>query len=230
MFIVNDKIDLKELPPTASEWGKNSLTHKCESATGPGGTNSVNVCMNVVKAVTEGRLKDANFPKCHAAIADGTCTAMIKRQEEVEAGHAIYYKEYLPRDYTGGYTQTPAKKKEPDRNSESYKRGWNSVGKNRELDVPEEKKPAKNSSPVVNAGEAYQAAINNAVSGDEAEVSSVMIAVGKKVLQALEKSKSEAMKDPSVKKSLFTKVMRDTCEKNKIEITRAQIERVYLQV
>lgn len=112
-----------DLPPSASRSGKNTTYIGCDVRHS---RQNYGVCLFVIQAYDEDRL-DKNMSECARAITGGYCTAEKMRQEEKEAGKALYFKEREIK-----VTVVPDKKEQPvrsvDKQSPSYLRGWNAVG------------------------------------------------------------------------------------------------------
>jgi hypothetical protein len=82
------------------------------------------ICLNIHKAYKEGRRKPDDY--CTTEIAKGICPALKMRQEEIEAGHALYYiprKEVVVPERPKTYIVPVSVKDSP-----GYKRGYDAAG------------------------------------------------------------------------------------------------------
>lgn len=145
------------LPPSASRSGKNTTYIGCDVRHS---RQNYGVCLFVIQAYDEDRL-DKNMSDCARAITGGYCTAEKMRQEEKEAGKALYFKEREIK-----VTVVPDKQEQPtrsvDKQSPSYLRGWNSVGgkAKRPTAAPVSRaKPPKKTARKVKAVDAFESSL-----------------------------------------------------------------------
>ena len=118
------------------------------------------VCAHLIGAYDAGRLVPEDVQgDCANAMKHGNCKAVAMRNEEIEAGHAIYYKSPRIRENPLDDDTKPV-----DTNSESYKRGWNAVsgGQKKRPVKPRGEASLKHDRVTVDAGD-YAAAINTAM-------------------------------------------------------------------
>ena len=79
-------------PVEASGWGKNSYYHHCDIH---GWQVNFAVCVTLLKRAEEGNTSSlGTYTHCIDKIKRGECPAVKMRQQEIEAGEALYY---LPR-------------------------------------------------------------------------------------------------------------------------------------
>ena len=133
-------MDEQVYPPEASRSGKNSYYHHCGIYNG---RPNYGVCLFIIEASEEKRLH--SHEDCAKAIRNTDCPALKMRQEERDAGKALYY---VPRpELTAEQKAAMEERKTKDYLGElprpsmvgnaSYVRGWNSTGKDRSLDLPD---------------------------------------------------------------------------------------------
>lgn len=109
-------------PLESSLLGNNTIYRHCEHIDG---MKNYAICLNTIKAFNEGRRKPDDL--CSKEIKNKTCPALKMRQEEIEAGHALYY---VPRvqvevkPVEEKFYATPERIKCTD----SYRRGYASAG------------------------------------------------------------------------------------------------------
>jgi len=114
-------------PIDKSMGGKNAYAFWCEIHEQ---RRNYGVCLWLKDAYDAGRLdpEDPLRNDCAIAIKRGTCKALEMREEELTAGHALYY---MPkREVNPESIYKPG----GDHNDINYQRGWNKVGGNREKD------------------------------------------------------------------------------------------------
>jgi len=99
------------------------------------------VCLHTIKRHNEGQEALGGAKECVKCFRDGSCIAMEMRAKEEAAGKSIYYKSPTQpkatktdkdKKYAGSsgfFQRLDAKSRGVDVNSESYRRGWESVGK-----------------------------------------------------------------------------------------------------
>lgn len=76
-------------PLEASGWGKNTYYHHCPVHNWQ--TNYA-VCVTLIEKAENGLRKNlGSYAKCVDCIKSGECPAVAMRQQEKEAGHALYY-------------------------------------------------------------------------------------------------------------------------------------------
>ena len=117
-------------PVEMSKGGVNSHYHFCDMR---GGQQSYAVCLNIISAIEEDRIKPDQFIDCQRACLHGNCNAKVMRAEEVAAGHALYFK---PRTNLNPANARPAVEAQDhalrvakyDRADPSYSRGWAAGG------------------------------------------------------------------------------------------------------
>jgi hypothetical protein len=111
-------------PPQASRAGKNRYYITCDKV---GHSRHYGICLFTLEAFERGQ-KLTEEP-CVKAMIDGTCPALKMRQEELDAGHAIYYIEPDPKlaiDPKDAQRERNAVSHSTvNRNSPSYLRGFN---------------------------------------------------------------------------------------------------------
>lgn len=78
-------------PPEASRAGKNRYYHECEPVSS---SRHYGVCLFTIEAFERGQ--QLNETPCVEAMKAGTCPAMAMRQEERDAGEALYFVEPDP--------------------------------------------------------------------------------------------------------------------------------------
>lgn len=84
--------DNSHRPISDSENGKtNALSHHCDIVMH---SKNYATCLHLVKERDSSRL-DALYSDCSIAISKKRCPALAMRYEEVEAGHAIYFRERI---------------------------------------------------------------------------------------------------------------------------------------
>lgn len=135
-----DIVTTEILPPEASMAGKNTCYCYCPQLNR---RSNYGVCLFTLKAFEEERLPADS--ECHAAISCGGCEAKKYRQQERDAGRALFYKERqivtLTERPSGSTTTTY------DPNSASFKRGWERAGSVFNP-KPVEKKPVVKPAPI----------------------------------------------------------------------------------
>lgn len=121
------KPNLRPLPLLASERSDNAYILPCDIYQG---RRHYAVCLRIVNRHEDGNPAPWE-PNCNNAIACRQCPAVKMRDEEDEAGHALYY---TPRELGTG----SAKTKPIDIHSRSYQRGWGAVDRvNRNASKPQ---------------------------------------------------------------------------------------------
>lgn len=125
--------------------GNNTVYIKCEFR---GAHQNYAICLNVNKAQDEGRRTPDDY--CFKDIKDGRCYAAKMREEELAAGHTLYYKPRVkidvppaPKTYT-----VPSTVKA----SSGYKRGFEHAGSvlgKESAPTPKVIKPVASKSPVI---------------------------------------------------------------------------------
>lgn len=77
-------------------------------------------CLYLVDAYQAGRISASDpLSNCAIAMSREQCNALVMRQEEIDAGHALYYVDAKPKPEKMSSTI----------DDESYQRGWNQVGR-----------------------------------------------------------------------------------------------------
>lgn len=139
-------VTTETLPVTASMSGNNTIYHYCEQLER---RSSYGLCLYTLKAYEEGKLPLDN--SCHTCIMSGQCPALALRQQERDAGRALFFK---PREYWPKETfDTPSKPRAPitrptQPNNASYMRGWNAAGRSSTPSMFDTPKPAPRPKPV----------------------------------------------------------------------------------
>ena len=113
--------------------GNNTIYVACDHR---GAQQNYAICLNVNKAYDEGRRAPEDY--CSKEIKNGKCYASHMRQEELAAGHTLYYKprkvvEVKPVEPKAYIVPIGADK------TDGYKRGWSHAGAvlgKKETDVP----------------------------------------------------------------------------------------------
>ena len=117
-------VTVEVLPVDASRSGRNTVYHHCDQIER---RTSYAVCLFTLAAHEKGKLRPDS--ECYQHIQRGECKAVGYRQQEIEAGRALFYQERQistvkveeePRQEITGPTK-------PD--SESYMRGWMAAGR-----------------------------------------------------------------------------------------------------
>lgn len=119
-------------PVEKSRSGTNAFYHFCPIR---GAQQNYGLCMHILHAIDEGRVGNDSFVDCQRACTRRDCDALKMRDEEIKAGHALYYK---PRTNINPVNSRPEKEAQEsalivssgkyDLNNPSYARGWHSVG------------------------------------------------------------------------------------------------------
>ena len=127
------------------------------------------VCLNVLDAYEGKRIVAEDEPgDCANAMCRGRCNAMMMRKEEIDKGEAIYFVQKA---------DMPEIKK-VDRNSESYKIGWNKVPGSNAESMPVERKyaaPTVSKKPALIAGDPDYSTLISDMASDEVQKGSTMI-------------------------------------------------------
>lgn len=113
-------VTTETLPPEASMAGNNTVYCHCQTLNK---RSNYGVCLFTLKAYEEARLQPDS--DCHSTIASGNCDARRFRQQERDAGKALFYKK---REIPVTVSMEPAQKQSFDRNSDSFQRGWQRAG------------------------------------------------------------------------------------------------------
>lgn len=117
-------VTFEVLPVDASRSGRNTVYHHCDQIER---RTSYAVCLFTIDAHEKGKLRPDS--ECYQHIQRGECRAVGFRQQEIEAGRALFYQERqisvvkvedTPRVEITGPTKPE---------SESYMRGWNAAGR-----------------------------------------------------------------------------------------------------
>lgn len=102
-------VTTETLPPEKSMSGINSVYLHCTNANK---RRSYGVCLFTIRASEMGKLNETN--ECKGCIENGTCDALKYRQEERDAGRALYY---LPRTDYGLVEARPLAPQKPIKSS-----------------------------------------------------------------------------------------------------------------
>lgn len=83
------------------------------------------ICLHTIDYIERGNSTD--WDRCEDAIRTNNCPAQAMRKEELDAGQALYFSEWILKQPE---PENPQPKVLPkiDKSSLSYKRGWNAVG------------------------------------------------------------------------------------------------------
>lgn len=107
------------LPPESSMAGTNTCYCHCQALNK---RSNYGVCLFTLKAYEEGKLREDS--DCYSVINCGNCEARRYRQQERDAGRALFFKKReIPVAVVSDKKETQF-----DRNSDSYKRGWARAG------------------------------------------------------------------------------------------------------
>ncbi len=110
-----------KLPPEASCSGKNTVYKWCRPLDR---FANYGVCLHTLNAHEAGRLSEELFGECMACINSGNCHAVTMRQEERDAGQALYFVERVERVPVARPRRDVALSSvRVDTSSESYQRG-----------------------------------------------------------------------------------------------------------
>lgn len=119
-------------PVDMSKAGKNAYYHHCNQR---GQSVSFAVCLHTIAAIDENRVKEDQFIDCQVACKNGLCEARRMRRQELDAGHALFYKERTNINPANTRSEKEAQEKalcassgKYDLTSASFARGWNQVG------------------------------------------------------------------------------------------------------
>lgn len=119
-------IEVKEHPPEMSAAGRNAYYHSC------GLTEQQRhfaACRHTIMAVERGDENILNDEICVKAIKHGNCPAQKMHQQELDAGKALYFEERIRPEPI--YAEGEESSYKANKNSDSYKRGWNQVKGNK---------------------------------------------------------------------------------------------------
>lgn len=125
-------------PITASEGGNNAHYHFCAIR---GASQNYAVCLHILKAREEDRIKKDEFVDCQRACLRNDCDAMTMREAERAAGHALYYTPRIVRNPMNGTRTTEEAQRDAlkvrshnyDMSNASYARGWAMAGGDKPL-------------------------------------------------------------------------------------------------
>lgn len=112
-------VTTETLPPEASMAGTNTCYCRCQALNK---RSNYGVCLFTLKAFEESRLREDS--DCHAVISSGNCEARRYRQQERDAGRALFFKQRSIAIKNVEETARPSF----DRDSDSFKRGWARAG------------------------------------------------------------------------------------------------------
>ena len=112
-------VTTETLPPEASMAGTNTCYCHCQALNK---RSNYGVCLFTLKAFEESRLREDS--DCHAVISSGSCEARRYRQQERDAGRALFFKQ---RSIAIKVVES-AERPTFDRDSDSFKRGWARAG------------------------------------------------------------------------------------------------------
>lgn len=153
--------DDKELalifPPEASMSGRNSIYQFCDERQQQ---VSYAVCLHTLKKIESGTMPKDQFVECQRAYTHNNCPAKVMRQQEIDAGQALFFKE-RPRHITDPVTEEKANKSggavssgKYDMSDPGYARGWAIGGRDGYRAEPQERKrnPKPPAPPVKKSG------------------------------------------------------------------------------
>jgi hypothetical protein len=109
---------MTKLPPQASRAGKNRYYHRCDAVDT---TRHYGICLFTIEAFERGQ--ELNETPCVEAMKSGNCPAMVMRQQEQDAGEALYFKASDPEKAVDPKA-AQHEKDSVDRKSSSYQRGF----------------------------------------------------------------------------------------------------------
>lgn len=112
-------VTTETLPPEASMAGTNTCYCHCQALNK---RSNYGVCLFTLKAFEESKLREDS--DCHAVINSGNCEARRYRQQERDAGRALFFKQRSIAVKVVESTERPSF----DRDSDSFKRGWARAG------------------------------------------------------------------------------------------------------
>lgn len=121
-------VTTETLPPEASMAGNNTCYCHCQALNK---RNNYGVCLFTLKAFEEARLQSES--DCYQTISSGNCEARRYRQQERDAGKALFYKK---REIPVAVSMESAQAKTFDRNSDSFQRGWHRAGPSKTVVTP----------------------------------------------------------------------------------------------
>lgn len=134
-------------PVESSKSGKNAFYHHCDHR---GQSASYAVCLHTLDAIDEGRIKEDQFTDCQAACKTGMCEARRMRRKELDAGHALYFKERTNINPANKRSEKEAQEQalcassgKYDLTNPSFARGWNQVGSTKSSEPSIPKQPRK---------------------------------------------------------------------------------------
>lgn len=161
-------VTTETLPPEASMAGNNTVYCHCQALNK---RSNYGVCLFTLKAHEEARLSTDG--ECHSVIGSGNCEARRYRQKERDAGKALFYKKReIPivnvneRPEQGSFSGA-------DRNSQSFKRGWDRAGSKQAV-TKEASKPKASATPTLNIIGTLTDAVNAAMKSEAATVKPVV--------------------------------------------------------
>lgn len=214
-------------PPEASRAGINRYYHDCEPV---GTSRHYGICLFTLEAFERGQ--ELMETPCVEAMKAGTCPALAMRQQERDAGQALFFKEADP-EKAVDRKAAQRERDSIDRSSVSYQRGFSggSWGSSDSQAKAKEKAAVAKTMPRkrVNAGDMIEfdaAAIVNAVQQEprpEAEIKADMLRVGRPA--ALRRKQAEDAGEP-LKPSVFdylTAAEKAQLDALKREMTRAKM-------
>lgn len=119
-------------PVEKSKSGTNAFYHFCHIR---GCQQNYGVCMHIIAAIDEDRIGKDSFVDCQRACTRGDCEAKKMRADEINAGHALYYKERTNLNPVNTRPERDAQNNalvvssgKYDMSNPSFARGWNMAG------------------------------------------------------------------------------------------------------
>lgn len=107
-----------KLPPEASRAGKNKYYHQCNAV---GTSRHYGICLFTIEAFERGQ--ELMETPCVEAMKSGACPAMKMREEERQAGEALYFKEPDPEKAVNPVA-AQNERNSVSKNHPSYQRGY----------------------------------------------------------------------------------------------------------
>lgn len=145
--MVHEANEQGSYPVEASMSGKNAYYHFCHIRSAK---QNYAVCLHILNATEEQRVKRDDFVDCQRACLRGDCEAKRMREEEIAAGRALYY---TPREIRYAVDRPRVENKDPlamkgphNMSNPSYARGWHAVGQRLAGEKPT-KQPSKSPAP-----------------------------------------------------------------------------------
>ena len=156
------------LPPEASRSGTNTCYCHCQALNK---RSNYGVCLFTLEAFEQGRLREDS--DCYSVASRGDCAARRYRQQERDAGRALFYKK---REIPIAIVPTE-ERSTADRNSDSFKRGWaRPVAPVTSKPVLAEVKPVPRKKPSLEINGSMAEAVNEAMKQELAKPKEVIAA------------------------------------------------------